>query len=65
MKVSLTIDASNAAFDGAEECTREVRQILELCAEQVDETKFWGDFVFGLRDSNGNSVGQFRIEHED
>jgi len=62
MKVSLTIDATNAAFDG--DAAFEVSDLLSVLSKKIQH----GDIEvepgasYPLRDSNGNRVGFFKVK---
>jgi len=62
MKISLTIDAANAAFDG--EAGYEVTCILEVLSMNIKQG--YVDLEVGsrypVRDSNGNRVGFFTVK---
>ena len=59
MKFRCDIDMSNAAFDENREF--ELCQILTTISKQINE----GQTGMGLKDSNGNRVGQWVFEGED
>ena len=59
MKFRCEIDMSNAAFDENREF--ELCRILTMIVRQVRE----GQTGMGLKDSNGNRVGQWVFEGED
>ncbi len=59
MKFRCDIDMSNAAFDENREF--ELCRILTMIVRQVRE----GQTAMGLKDSNGNRVGQWVFEGDD
>jgi len=62
MKISITIDASNAAFDG--DATSEVIDILRVLTGKVSlgYVEVESGTSYPLRDSNGNRVGFFKVK---
>jgi len=62
MKVSLTIDTANAAFDG--DVTSEVTDILRVLTYKITlgDVELEPGASYPLRDSNGNRVGFFKVE---
>jgi len=62
MKFTLTIDTGNAAFgeDGMDRAA-EVARLLRHAAAQVEPRVEKGDVWF-LLDSNGNTVGSWRLK---
>lgn len=60
MKLTLTINMNNAAFED-DNASKEATRILRVAAEQIQH----GYEVGSLRDINGNHVGRFDIESED
>jgi len=62
MKISITIDATNAAFDG--EATSEVADILTVLTQKIRQgyAEVEPGTVQLLRDSNGNRVGFFKVK---
>ncbi len=60
MKLTITIDLSNAAFDGPQGGD-EVARILRNCAELFEGAVARSLGVFGLLDLNGNTCGQIAV----
>ena len=62
MKLIITIDTSNAAFDPNPAI--EVARILENWAMKIGEEghPFWQPEEIALRDVNGNTVGKVEVE---
>ena len=57
MKVSITINTDNAAFDGPE-LEGEVARILRMAANKIID----GERSFNLKDINGNTVGKVEFK---
>lgn len=57
MKLIITMDINNAAFDGdaAAEAARSIRQSLDTL--EAGETELYEGILITLRDYNGNRVG--------
>lgn len=64
MKISLTIQTDNDAFDGEHACVEEVQRILEHCAEEFMSGgfRYYVSDTYWLRDRNGNRVGEFIVD---
>jgi hypothetical protein len=56
MKFTVTIESNNAAF--SDDATLEVSNILDVVRDQLDK----GHTAGPVFDSNGNKVGQFRLD---
>ena len=61
MKITLTIDSEDAAFDG-DDANREVARILRRVANQVDGLEPGDTLDVKLRDINGNTCGDFKLQ---
>lgn len=61
MKVLISIDCGNAAFDDGMEGV-EVARILRELAEKVDERGMREGDVYPARDVNGNRVGELKVK---
>lgn len=64
MKITITIDTANAAFDGDRESRQpaEVARILAGVAQRFDSDGPYEGSVFDL---NGNTVGEVTVEGND
>lgn len=61
MKLTLTLEMNNAAFDDGNEGRSEAARILMDAADKIG----MGGYLLGsLRDYNGNTVGRFDITEE-
>lgn len=56
MTVKLTIKTDNAAFE--DQSGMEVARILREAAGKVENWPGYSEFAIGLRDFNGNKVGE-------
>ena len=60
MKITINIDIDNAAFDGD---TRE--ELSRILSEQSSKVRFYPldglSEPFGIKDINGNTVGEFEV----
>jgi hypothetical protein len=56
MRVHITIHTDNAVFEGA--AGQEVACILRKIADQITDWPGANEFTIGLRDANGNKVGE-------
>lgn len=56
MKIIITLDTDNAAF--ADNAGAEVARILRHTADRVETWPGASNFTIGLRDYNGNRVGE-------
>lgn len=56
MNIQITINTDNAAFEDAGP-GREVGRILRRLADQIEDWPGANEFAIGLRDINGNKVG--------
>jgi hypothetical protein len=69
MKLVITIDCDNSAFNG-KDCGRELARILQIVTDRVD-LESTSDLIRGyhgdpmsLFDINGNRVGSLEIAHD-
>ena len=66
MKLTITIDLGNAAFEG-DQAGPSVAGILRRIADDLGETAAEISLEFGglgLRDINGNTVGRVEVEED-
>jgi hypothetical protein len=62
MKITITIDTDNDAFDNADRYAVEISSILQGVIRHILDNPvpdYWGK---ALMDSNGNTVGHFEVE---
>jgi hypothetical protein len=57
MKIHIEIETDNAAFEGGN-AGREVSRILRELATKLEDWPGENEWAIGLRDFNGNKVGQ-------
>ncbi len=61
MRLTITIDCDNAAFDADIAATHEVGKILADATDAIELSGIYPGVTIPLRDSHGNTVGQAKI----